>query len=65
MIFTVDWSRTAERRLAEFWFDAPERGRVAHAANAIDELLRTDPFANSESREEGRRIMLIPPLGVK
>ena len=64
MTYTVLWVPAAEGELAELWMDAPRRRDVSDAANAIDERLRTAPAEEGESREHGRRILLVPPLGV-
>ena len=64
MTYTVLWVPGAERELAELWMDAPRRGEVSDAANAIDVRLRTAPDEEGESREQGRRILLVPPLGI-
>jgi hypothetical protein len=43
---------------------ASDRQAVTDAANEIDRLLAIEPLDIGESREEGRRILLVPPLGV-
>lgn len=64
MKFTVVWSRGAEDELAEIWFAVRDRSRIAEAAHEIDRRLRRDPVNEGESRDQGRRILLLPPLGV-
>ena len=65
MSYTVIWTDTAEQTLTTVWLDANDRAAVTDAANEIDQRLRTDPRVQGESREKGRRILLVPPLGVK
>ncbi len=64
MTYTVLWVPGAERELARLWMDASRRREVSDAANAIDARLRSAPLDAGESREKGRRILLVPPLGV-
>ncbi len=64
MIFTVVWKPTATSELADIWLNAEERAAVTAAAHQIDSSLRTDPFAQGESRSGNRRILFIPPLGI-
>jgi hypothetical protein len=64
MTYTVLWVPAAERELAELWTDASRRREVSDAANAIDARLGSAPLDEGESREKGRRILFVPPLGV-
>lgn len=64
MKYTVIWKPEAERRLATLWMDAANRSAVTEAANQIDEMLRRDPDDKGESRDRGRRVLTVPPLGV-
>jgi hypothetical protein len=64
MIYTVIWKREAERRLATIWLGSTDRPAITQAANQIDQQLRRDPDDQGESRPDGRRILLVPPLGV-
>jgi hypothetical protein len=64
MTYTVVWKPEAERRLATLWTEAADRKAITEAANAIDDWLRSDPESRGESRGDGRRILLEPPLGV-
>ena len=64
MTYRVSWVPAAERELAELWLDAPHRPEVSDAANEIDARLRVTPADEGESRAHGRRILLVPPLGV-
>ncbi len=65
MTYTVLWVPGAERELARLWIDASRGREVSDAANAIDARLRNAPLDAGESREKGRRILLVPPLGVR
>jgi hypothetical protein len=62
--WTVVWVSDAEAELAELWLAPLQRQLVANAANEIDRILGIAPRDAGESREEGRRILLVPPLGV-
>lgn len=64
MSYTVVWLASAELELAEVWLRAANRDRVTAAGNEIDIRLRTNPEIEGESRTRGRRILLVPPLGV-
>lgn len=64
MKFTVLWSPSVEEELAEIWLSATDRSAVTNAADEIDQRLRSDPEHEGESRDRGRRILLLPPLGV-
>jgi plasmid stabilization system protein ParE len=62
--YTVLWTPTAERDLADLWGTSDERNRIADAADSIDRALKHDPFAVGESRSGGNRIIFEPPLAV-
>jgi hypothetical protein len=62
MRYTVTWAKAAEQALARLWTDAINRKAITEAANAIDRSLLNDPDRVGESRPEGTRILLIPPL---
>ncbi len=64
MTWTVLWVASAEAQLATLWLNSPQRESVRRAADFIDRKLRHDPENAGESRAEGRRILLAPPLGV-
>lgn len=57
-------SRKWSGDLAAAWLNAPDRNAVTRAAHTIDLMLQRDPENAGESRDEGRRILLVPPLGV-
>ena len=44
--------------------ESTPRRKVTAAAHRIDQRLRRNPETAGESREQGRRILLEPPLGV-
>ncbi len=64
MKFTVVWSRAAEDELIEIWLFTEDRSGTTVAAHEIDQRLGRDPENEGESRNGGRRILLLPPLGV-
>jgi len=64
MIFTAVWNPSSLDELADLWLNAPDRSAVTQAANRIDQLLKQDPYANSESRSGNSRVMIEPPLVV-
>jgi hypothetical protein len=64
MSYTVLWKPAAEAQLADLWNAGPDRGAIASAADEIDARLKRNPQAEGEDREEGRRILIIPPLAV-
>jgi hypothetical protein len=64
MSYQVFWVPEAEEELAAIWLDADDRDSVTSAAHVIDTALRLDPESIGESRAEGRRVFLEPPLGV-
>jgi hypothetical protein len=64
MNYTVLWDPDAEQALADIWMNASDRGDVTAAADQIDRVLRIDPQQQGESRAQGRRVLLIAPLGV-
>jgi plasmid stabilization system protein ParE len=64
MKFTVVYAPEAERQLMELWLDAAARRAVTAAADAIDEILASNPIEIGESRPEGMRILFVEPLAV-
>ena len=64
MTYTVVWRPSAEGTLAEIWTSAADRQAVTDAANAIDALLRVEPFEVGESRVANTRILTVLPLSV-
>ena len=64
MKWTVVWQPEAERRLAELWMNSNDRMAITQASHALDQALRRSPEIVGESRDMGRRILLVPPLAV-
>jgi hypothetical protein len=65
-MFQVEWLHEADEQLAAIWMRAEsnERSAIVEATNTIDRELKTDPFRQSESRDEDRRVLYASPLGV-
>jgi len=65
-MFTVRWTRAALDRLAEIWLRVPsgQRHALTTATHVLDGRLAGDPQNEGESRPGGRRVLLVPPLGV-
>jgi hypothetical protein len=70
MRYTVIWKPLAERALAECYVNALEHGDHALAASitnavaGIDTTLLKNPESVGESRSEGKRVLIEPPLTV-
>ena len=62
MVWTVALLPDAENELTELWISSLDREAVTTAADQVDKLLRRDPESAGESRDHGRRILIIPPL---
>ena len=63
MKYAVVWSRRASSALAEIWLQWPgEHDDIRAAANSIDRLLSANPVEQGESRDNGRRVLFVPPL---
>jgi hypothetical protein len=62
--WTVVWLLDAENESIELWLNSPDRQQVTLAADQVDRLLQHDPKSAGESRDEGRRILIVPPLAV-
>jgi hypothetical protein len=61
--YSVRWNRRALDALAEIWLANPaERNEINHAAESIDRLLRVNPTAQGESRDDDQRVLFMPPL---
>jgi len=67
MTYHVRWGQSALNELSHIWLTAkPEaRGAISDASGIIDRQLRQAPYAKSESREIGKRVMFSAPLGVR
>jgi plasmid stabilization system protein ParE len=64
MMYDVRWVRSAENALTDVWTRAEDRSAVTLAVQRIDEALAVTPEDVGESRDAGRRILIMPPLGV-
>jgi hypothetical protein len=64
MSYRVFWVPAAEQELVQLWVEARQRRQVTAAANEIDSRLAGAPSDEGEDRGPGRRILLVPPLGV-
>ncbi len=64
MKYTVVWSKAAEEKLANLWLDDEQREQITRATNEIDQRLQQDPQNEGESRENDRRVLIVPPLAV-
>src|SRR5205807_3981809 len=62
MNYRVIWSAAAEDELAAGWPAAVDRAAVSRAAYDLERRLRGNPMADSESRFDDRRIMIVTPL---
>jgi hypothetical protein len=65
-MYQVEWIQSALDELAALWTqaDSATRQAITAATHQIDQLLRTDPFDQSESRPGGRRMLHVSPLGI-
>jgi hypothetical protein len=66
-MFRVQWLAEAVEELARIWTDADStlRQAVTAATQALDEELRLNPFRQSESREDERRVLFLYPLAAR
>jgi hypothetical protein len=64
MKYTVVWRPRAEARLAELWLAATDRAQVAHAADEIERLLRTDPETRTTVHVSNKYFLVVRTLGV-
>jgi hypothetical protein len=61
--YTVVWSRSARKRLAELWLENPAvRQEIADAANEIDAALANHPEAIGIATPGRARLVTRPPL---
>ncbi len=65
MTYTVLWTPSAERALADLWVATGNRSAVRAAADAIDSVLRSTPYQVGESRAANMRILFASPLAVE
>jgi hypothetical protein len=66
MMFQVRSEASALHELASLWTPANSamRKEITAATHQIDQQLHTDPFVDSESRAEDRRILFNRPLAI-
>jgi len=64
MRYRVVWEPPAERDLTELWLGSRMRHAIGRAADQIDAVLQWKPHECGESREAGRRVMFLWPLGI-
>jgi hypothetical protein len=62
MRYTVTWKHEAEETLTRIWTEASDRQAITRAAHQIDRRLAADPDNVGESRNAGRRILIVRPL---
>ena len=67
--YQVIWKKMViEEQIASFVVLAMERGdgvdAITQAMNRIDFLLQNSPQDRGESRDSGKRILIVPPLSV-
>ena len=66
-MFRVRWQKSALDELTDLWMrsSAALRQTITAAQHNLDAKLGTDPLKDSESRDKGRRVRFVPPLGVQ
>jgi hypothetical protein len=64
MSYRVVWDAVAYRKLERIWTEADDIGPTLHAFDEVEALLQDEPEQQGESRARGRRILIVPPLGV-
>jgi hypothetical protein len=63
--YTVVWSPSARRRLAELWLDNPAvRQEIADAADEVDRALAHEPTSVGISTSGRARLVVRPPISV-
>jgi hypothetical protein len=62
--YRVIWDQNAFRRLVKEWTSAGKPDSGIRAFDAVEELLSMDAQYQGESRDRGRRIAFVAPLGV-
>jgi plasmid stabilization system protein ParE len=62
MNYSVVWTPTARRLLAQLWLNAADQNAVQRAADAMEGLLANDPLNAGESRVVNIRILIESPL---
>jgi len=66
-MFRVEWLQEALDELTLLWMQAESslRQALTAATHRIDQELHTDPYRQSESREDEERVLFVYPLGVQ
>ena len=64
MNYSVLWLPNAENELAAIWMAASDRDAVTRASHEVDQRLQTNAPNEGESRNDGLRVLLVPPLGI-
>lgn len=65
MRYTVVWLEEAEEDFVALWASATDSAEIASAGTELHRLLTDDPADQGESRDEGQRMLFLPPLGVR
>ena len=65
-MFEVRWTNSSLEELATIWSDADatERSAITTATDRIDAVLSKAPHDAGESREDQRRVLFVPPIGI-
>jgi plasmid stabilization system protein ParE len=64
MKYRVRWAKAARAQLTTVWLNAADRNAVTSASHRIDQILARNPHSAGESRDRGRRLLIVPPLMV-
>ena len=64
MNYRVRWHPDAFRRLRRDWIAANEPQSGLRAFDEIERTLIEDAHFQGESRDRGRRILIVPPIGI-
>lgn len=64
MKYQVDWEPAAFRNLVKVWVASGEPESAIRAFDAIEATLSRDAELQGESRSDGRRILIVSPIGV-
>lgn len=65
-MFQIRWEESALEELTSAWLkgDSTWRQAITEATHSIDQLLRSNPHQQGESRDNAERVLFVPPLGV-
>jgi len=66
-MFRVEWLQGALDDLAALWVQADSslRQEITAAVNAIDQELRSNPYRQTESRDDEERVLFVYPLAAQ